>query len=169
MFTEEQIKELLANWSVDEEQTNQFIEELKAKENVNQNTNVGEGGEPTPTKDDDKNGETDKVTTTKEGGKPTKEAEVVKEEVKPTQDDDAYKKRIDALEARIADLVSSLEGLSAANKRNEEIIGSLGEKVKGKPAPFGDINSAEARELKSDAEEEATKTMDFLGKLAGKR
>lgn len=171
MFTEEQIKSLLANWSVDEEQTQQFIDELKASETKDvQNSEVEEGGEPTPNEDDDKKVETEEVAKTEEGGEPTEEEKVATDEVDNVQEvNDAQTKRIDALEARIADLVSTLEGLSAANKRNEEIIGSLGKKVNEKPAPFGDINSTEARNLKAKPEEEVKKTMDFLGELAGKR
>lgn len=94
-----------------------------------------EGGEPEPEAEDKKVEEGEAVEPT-EGGEPEVGAEPVAESPEsPVQDDSAYKQRIDALEAKINDLVSTLEGLSAANKRNEEIIGSLGKRTEEKQAP----------------------------------
>lgn len=162
-FTEEQLKKALKDWGVADEDQSAFIAEMNGSEVP------AEGGEPEPVIEDKEKVEEGKAEEPTEGGEPEVEEEPVTEETPetPVQDDSAYKQRIDALEAKINDLVSTLEGLSAANKRNEEIIGSLGKRAEEKQAPFGDIKSSQAKDIKS--EDKPEDTMDFLGKLAGKR
>lgn len=160
-FTEEQLKKALKDWGVADEDQSAFIAEMNGSDALE------EGGEPEPEAEDKKVEEGEAVEPT-EGGEPEVGAEPVAESPEsPVQDDSAYKQRIDALEAKINDLVSTLEGLSAANKRNEEIIGSLGKRTEEKQAPFGNINSSQAKDIESKDKPEDT--MDFLGKLAGKR
>lgn len=161
-FTEEQLKKALKDWGVADEDQSAFIAEMNGSEIT------GEGGEPEPAIEDKEKVEEGEAEKPTEGGEPEVEEEPVAETPEsPAQDDSAYKQRFDALEAKINDLVSTLEGLSAANKRNEEIIGSLGKRNEGKQAPFGDIKSSQAKDIKS--EDKPEDTMDFLGKLAGKR
>ncbi len=162
-YTEERLLKTLANWGVSDDD----IKALVAEMDEEQPEAEEKGGEPeTPVEDTNEEEAEAKAPV---GGEPDEEAETPTETEKPTESTDAYKQRFDALESRLSDIISSLEGLSAANKRNEEIIGSLGKKVKESPAPFGGIESSQEKDVKKSAEESAQNTLDGFGKMAGMR
>lgn len=164
-YTEEQLLKTLKEWGVSDEDQKALIESMGGSEDPKE---VAEGGEPEEPIEDKKEDKAEAEAT--EGGEPEVGTETPTETEEPSiPHEDAYKQRFDALEARLSDIISSLEGLSAANKRNEEIIGSLGKRVEGNPEPFGDINSSKERTVDKSAEESAKSTMDAFGKLAGMR
>lgn len=176
MYTEEELMAILGEMNVKDEDKNAILAKLKAKEAKEEEKKEepseeegetetkaeGDGGEPKPEDGDKGQGGAEQPM---DGGEPTKE-EAKQEPATPNYE--ALEKKIDSYEQRFKDLTSTIEGLAAANKRNEEIIASLGEKTKDKPAPFGKIDSSDAKDRK-DPKSDQDKTLDFLGKLAGGR
>lgn len=163
-YTEEQLLKTLKAWGVSDEEQQALIADMGGEEDTDAKA---EGGEPEAVVEDKAEEKVEEEVA--EGGEPEAEQETPTETEKPDQSNDIYKAKFDELSSRIDNIIASLEGLSAANKRNEEIIGSLGKTVDGTQSPYGGVTSSQEKDVKKSAKESADETLDYLGRLAGKR
>ena len=166
MFTEEQLRKALKEWSVSDEEANELIGSMNGEDPNKQvqATEGDNGGEPAPKEDGHKDDNAN-ATEGDNGGEPAPKEDNANGDNAIAEKD----KRIEELQSQYNDLKNSQEGISASLKRIEELIGSFGKKVDGgKQPPYGDINSSNGKDAKGDGST-VEESMDFLARLAGKR